>query len=94
MKRPHTARSTLFAVAGLLLATCGAGPGSQSPAFPSDAELEQYNASVAPEDRIVCQKERPVGSRISEQVCRRAGDVELANFLSQRTWRRIIQTNR
>lgn len=95
MKIHCIARNFLSIMAiSLMLVTCSAGPESQSFSTPTDAELEQYNASVSPEDRIVCSKERPVGSRISQRVCRRVGDVELTSFLSQRTWRRIIQSNR
>ena len=65
----------------------------EEPRLPTEAEIEQYNASADPEDRIICRDEKPFGSRISQRVCRRAGDIEDVSDLSQREWRRITITN-
>ena len=61
----------------LLLIACLAQ--NQIPAesrLPTDAEIEQYNASVAPDERIVCRRELPVGTNIPKRLCRLVKDVE------------------
>jgi len=48
---------------------------------PTPAEVEQYNAMVQPEKRIVCRTEVPVGSNIPVRKCRLAVDIdETSNF--------------
>lgn len=44
--------------------------------MPTDAEVEQYNASVPPEEQIVCREEIPVTTYISRRICRLAIDME------------------
>ena len=82
-----------LAVSSLLLASCSGIANREPPRLPTDAEIEQYNASVEPEERIICRNEKPVGTRISQRICRRAGDIEDQSDLSQREWRRITLTN-
>lgn len=43
---------------------------------PTDAEVEQYNASVPPEERIMCRDETSVGSNIPKRICRLISDME------------------
>lgn len=38
--------------------------------MPTDAEVEQYNASVPPEEKIVCREETPVDTFIPRRICR------------------------
>ena len=82
----------LVAVMGLV-ASCTVDPERQSKRMPTEAEIEQYNASVEPEDRIICRNEKPFGSRITQRVCRRSGKIDEISDLSQREWRRITLTN-
>ncbi|MEQ8313437.1 MAG: hypothetical protein RL839_09755 [Gammaproteobacteria bacterium] len=94
MKILSTSEFSLPLVAlALVLAGCSVDPNREAPRMPTDAEIEQYNASVEAEDRIICRDEKPVGSRISQRVCRRAGAIEEQSALSQREWRRITLTN-
>ncbi|MFK7864638.1 MAG: hypothetical protein AB8B95_10485 [Pseudohongiellaceae bacterium] len=44
--------------------------------LPTDAEVEQYNASVPPEERIVCREEKPVATYIARRVCRYASEMD------------------
>lgn len=70
MKPLHRTAVLLLALAG---AGCAAEPGSTSyyrAGQPTDAEVEAYNATAAPGERIVCKKEAPNGSHIRRRVCR------------------------
>jgi hypothetical protein len=44
--------------------------------MPTDAEVEQYNASASPEERIVCREEIPVTTHIPRKICRLAADMQ------------------
>ena len=57
---------------------------------PTDAEVEQYNARVAPEDRIVCRQEKPVGTYIAKRVCRLQVDVDATSSLHRQQLRRVL----
>ena len=57
---------------------------------PTDAEVEQYNARVAPEKRIVCRLEKPVGTYISKRVCRLQADVDATSALHRQQLRRVL----
>ena len=57
---------------------------------PTDAEVEQYNARVAPEDRIVCRLEKPVGTYIAKRVCRLQVDVDATSSLHRQQLRRVL----
>ncbi len=76
----------------VLLAGCLA-PGAESvePRVPTDAEVEQYNASVAPAERIVCRREIPVGSNIPKRLCRLVKDVEEASTFHREQLRRSLR---
>jgi len=80
------------AFAATTLAACNL-PEREETRLPTEAEIEQYNANAEPEDRIICREEQLVGTRISQQICRRAGDIEDVSDLSQREWRRLTITN-
>ena len=57
---------------------------------PTDAEVEQYNARVAPEDRILCRHEKPVGTYIAKRVCRLQVDVDATSSLHRQQLRRVL----
>jgi hypothetical protein len=80
------------AIAATTLVACTL-PEREQQRMPTEAEIEQYNASVEPDDRIICRDEKPVGTRISQRICRRAGTIEEVSDLSQREWRRLTITN-
>ena len=44
--------------------------------MPTAAEVEQYNASVPPEEQIVCREEVQVTTHIPRRVCRLVVDME------------------
>lgn len=49
--------------------------------IPTDSEVEQYNASVEPDERIVCRQEIPASSHIPRRMCRYVRDVaETSSF--------------
>ena len=57
----------------------------------SPAEVEQYNASVAPEQRIVCRSETPVGSNIPVRTCRLAIDIDETSTFHREQLRRALR---
>ncbi|MDA1371254.1 MAG: hypothetical protein O2971_10905 [Proteobacteria bacterium] len=59
--------------------------------LPTDAEVEQYNASVAPEERIVCRREIPVGTNIPRRLCRMVRDVEETSTFHRDQLRRVLR---
>lgn len=58
---------------------------------PTPAEVEQYNASVAPEQRIVCRSETPVGSNIPVRTCRLAIDIDETSAFHREQLRRALR---
>jgi len=76
-----------------LLTGCVAPGTSQepSPEMPTDAEVEQYNASVEPEDRIVCRNEINVGSNIPKRRCRLVRDMEETSIFHREQLRRALR---
>ena len=76
----------------LLLTACSVTPpdGSSKNLTPTDAEVEQYNARVSPEERIVCRLEKPVGTYIAKRVCRLQVDVDETTSLHRQQLRRVL----
>ena len=72
--------------------SCAVSPpkGDSAQLTPTDAEVEQYNARVAPEDRIVCRNEKPVGTFIAKRVCRLQVDVDATSSLHRQQLRRVL----
>ena len=72
--------------------SCKVSPpkGDSAQLTPTDAEVEQYNARVAPEDRIVCRQEKPVGTYIAKRVCRLQVDVDATSSLHRQQLRRVL----
>lgn len=82
--------TTVAALAWLLLACVADPAGIRSSRLPTDAEVEQYNASVAPEERIVCRQETPVGTNISRRMCRYVRDVQETSEFHRDQLRRVL----
>ncbi len=58
---------------------------------PTPAEVEQYNAMVQPEERIVCRTEVPVGSNIPVRKCRLAVDIDETSVFHREQLRRALR---
>ena len=75
-----------------VLSGCAVDPDSNSGRqLPTDAEVEQYNASVQPEERIVCRQERQVASNIPRRVCRYVRDIEETSAFHRDQLRRVLR---
>lgn len=59
--------------------------------MPTPAEIEQYNAMVAPEERIVCRNEIPVGSNIPVRKCRLMSDIDETSTFHREQLRRALR---
>ncbi len=76
----------------LALSACAISPTNRvGPRLPTDAEVEQYNASVAPDERIVCRRETPTGSKIRRRNCRMIRDVEEISAFHRDELRRVLR---
>ena len=86
------AKLSMIFYASTVLAACAVTPpsGGQKNLTPTDAEIEQYNARVAPEERIVCRLEKPVGTYIAKRVCRLQIDVDSTSSLHRQQLRRVL----
>ena len=80
----------IFVLLGWQSCTVGPPKGDSAQLTPTDAEVEQYNARVAPEDRIVCRYEKPVGTYIAKRVCRLQVDVDATSSLHRQQLRRVL----
>ena len=87
----RTINAAFLATALLLFSACESTAGGSSRRLPTDAELEAYNATVPPEERIICREETPTGSKIPRRVCRRVGDIAATIELSQDLLRRMLE---
>lgn len=77
---------------GMTLTACIGPAGSvHQKITPTDAEVEAYNASVSPEERIVCREEVPVGSFIPRRVCRLQAQVDSTSDEIRTELRRVLQ---
>lgn len=85
--------STILAslVGILLLSTCAAKPGGYVRKLPTDAEVAQYNASVEPEERIVCRRETPVGTNVPRRMCRYIRDIEDTSRFHREQLKRVLR---
>ncbi len=85
----------LLLTVALLLVACGSISApvedNNQIQLPTDAEVEQYNASVDPDDRIVCRAETPVGTNIRRRVCRFVRDVEETSAFHRDQLRRVLR---
>ncbi len=55
----------------------------------SNEEIEAYNSDPNNTDKIVCQIETPIGSRIPKRVCRKASSIDTRTRQDQRTLEEI-----
>ena len=53
----------------------------------SKAEIKAYNNDPNNKDKIVCKKEKPVGSNIPEKVCYKKSDIIKRSQADQQTWK-------
>jgi hypothetical protein len=53
--------------------------------------VAQYNASVEPEERIVCRRETPVGSNVPRRVCRYVRDIEDTSRFHREQLKRVLR---
>lgn len=77
-------------LAAVLLSACVSEPVAE-PRLPTDAEVEQYNASVPPEEHIICRLEKPVGTNIPKRVCRYVRDVAETSDFHREQLRRVLR---
>jgi hypothetical protein len=78
----------------LVITSCSLPPPDETrevQRLPTDAEVEQYNAQVAPEDRIVCRVETPVGSNIPIRRCYRAREIEEVGRFHREQLRNVLR---
>jgi hypothetical protein len=79
-------------IAGLsLLSACAVEPGGYVRKLPSDAEVAQYNASVEPDERIVCRRETPVGTNVPRRLCRYIRDIEDTSRFHREQLKRVLR---
>ena len=79
-------------IAGLsLLSACAVEPGGYVRNLPSDAEVAQYNASVEPDERIVCRRETPVGTNVPRRLCRYIRDMEDTSRFHREQLKRVLR---
>ena len=97
---PHSVRwsergpGTLVLLLLLVATSCSLPPADETrevQRLPTDAEVEQYNAQVAPEDRIVCRVETPVGSNIPVRRCYRAREIEEVGRFHREQLRNVLR---
>lgn len=58
---------------------------------PTPAEVEQYNAMVPPEERIVCRTEIPVGTNIPVRKCRLISDIDETSLFHREQLRHALR---
>lgn len=90
MKNFFTMSMPIFVLLGWQSCKVSPPKGDSAQLTPTDAEVEQYNARVAPEDRIVCRLEKPVGTYIAKRVCRLQVDVDATSSLHRQQLRRVL----
>ena len=74
-----------------LLSACAVAPGSYVRKLPNDAEVAQYNASVEPDERIVCRRETPVGTNVPRRLCRYIRDMEDTSRFHREQLKRVLR---
>ena len=83
----------LVCLTAILLFSCAVPPGEsqQATRLPTDAEVEQYNAQVPPEERIVCREEVAVGTNIPQRKCRFIRDIEETSRFTREQLRNVLR---
>ena len=86
------AQMTAFLIsASCFLSACSQLEGTAQERMPNDAEVAQYNASVPPEERIVCRNETPTGSNVPRRVCRYLRDIDATSKFHRDQLRRALR---
>jgi len=98
ISRRQPINSTISAISFLLICTLTSSCISAEEAsqrrgsrMPTPAEVEQYNAMVPPEERIVCRSEIPVGSNIPVRKCRLMSDIDETSTFHREQLRRALR---
>jgi len=96
MPNPALKMVPMLALTLVLVSACVTEPSDSqgaenSPRLPTDAEVEQYNASVPPEEHIICRMEKPVGTNIPKRVCRYVRDVAETSDFHREQLRRVLR---
>tara|TARA_R110002072_G_scaffold271208_1_gene431147 strand:- start:6631 stop:6969 length:339 start_codon:yes stop_codon:yes gene_type:complete len=99
LRLPLTGQVLAAIITAMLLSSCASDATTASTSaqtrqvsrLPTPAEVEQYNASVAPEQRIVCRSETPVGSNIPVRTCRLAIDIDETSTFHREQLRRALR---
>lgn len=85
-------RITLIVLLCATATACAVSEENQAPPrLPTDAEVEQYNASVGPDEKIICREERGVASNIPRRVCRYVKDIEDLGIFTRGQLRQVLQ---
>lgn len=84
-------RCSIVPVLLLLTAGCVAPGDGNLRRPPTPAEVEQYNAMVQPEERIVCRSEVPIGSNIPVRKCRLVVDIDETSAFHREQLRRVLR---
>ncbi|MDC1118980.1 hypothetical protein OAT28_00185 [Gammaproteobacteria bacterium] len=74
-----------------LLSACALNSDGYVRKLPNDAEVAQYNASVEPEERIVCRLETPLGTNVPRRMCRYIRDIEATSRFHRDQLRRVLR---
>lgn len=69
--------NVLVGVSALAVLTACSSTDREKVPVLTDSQLEQYNASVEPKDRIYCHEEAQLGSRLSRRECYRVGNEQV-----------------
>ena len=78
----------------LLFALCACAiftPAEDASRLPTDAEVDQYNALVEAEERIICRVETQIGSNIPTRVCRLVRDIEETSDFHREQLRNVLR---
>ena len=85
---------SLFVVGLLFLTSCALPPAQETQErtrLPTDAEVEQYNAQVSAEERIICRPEVRVGTNIPKRTCRLVRDIEETSQVHRAELRNVLR---
>jgi len=83
--------SAIIAVFVSCTAPQSSGEGRDVQKLPTDAEVEQYNAQVPAEERIVCREEIPVGTNIPQRRCYFAQEIEEVGRFHREQLRNVLR---
>jgi len=82
------------ALVSIFLASCTSTSFNSTAFWPSDAEIEQYNAMMPFPEQITCSREREMGSRFSRRACYRMSDLQTRHEATQSLVEEIRESSR